>query len=386
MKDAPQKTRSLSQSLAIQTQIHMPGTVGRLLKQIRDLEKLGPLFVQAGLVRSVQRTAPLTVDAAGISTKAVARRVAGGFLYAAAGSRIDIAVKDNVVATRAEDSVTDIDDIDYEDQSKRFQLIGIRQAYELADRALRSGEHFDLLLFDCPLLLNRSMVAPEVGGRYDAYRKQYAVTVETIQKFWEHHREGLFPWNREGPVVAGLASERFGAILYVSQQDLRTEEGRKHVLHMDELSAEPLQRLIGAQEAISGIGERRFITGILGSMTRTAAFRMNTRTPRMEPEAVAAEGVIGLHYCAGPGISPRLIELIGDEPGWQPADLDRLVGTLTALTVAGGDQAWPIPVQLAARELAGLERFIIHYRAGVHAEMKKRSIEDVWLSEIDDLL
>jgi hypothetical protein len=155
---------------------------------------------------------------------------------------------------------------------------------------------------------------------------------------------------------------------------------------MDQLSPEPLQRLIGAQEAISGIGERRFITGILGSMTRTAAFRMNTRMPRMEPEAVAAEGVIGLHYCAGPGTTPRLIELIGDEPGWRAADLDRFVGMLAALTVAGGEQAWPIPLQLAVRELAGLERFIIHYRAGVHAEMKKRSIEDVWLSEIDDLL
>ena len=79
------KTRSLSQSLAVQTQIHLPGTVGRLLKQIRDLERSARCLWRPGLVRAVDRPAPLTVDVAGISTKAVARRVAGGFLYAAAG-------------------------------------------------------------------------------------------------------------------------------------------------------------------------------------------------------------------------------------------------------------------------------------------------------------
>jgi hypothetical protein len=364
----------------------MAGTVGRLLNQIRALEKAAPLFVEAGLVRSVDRPNPLTMNVAGISTKAVTRRVAGGFLYAAAGVRIDLSVKENIVATRGEDSVCEIDDIDYDDQSKRYQLIGIRQAYELADRALKSVEHFDLVLFDCPLLLNRSMVAPDEGHRYAALRQTYQSTVETISRFWRDHREAMFPWNRQGPIVAGLASERFGAIIYVSQQDMRTEEGRRHILHLEDLTPGPLQQLAGVQAAISGVGERRFINGILGSFTRTAGFRMNTQTPRMEPHEVAGGGVVGLHYCAGPGTPPRLLQLIGDEPGWTTTNLNELTGRLMALTVAGGKAAWPMPVQLAARELASLDGFIEHYRAGVHGEMKKRSIEDVWLSELDDLI
>jgi hypothetical protein len=80
------------------------------------------------------------------------------------------------------------------------------------------------------------------------------------------------------------------------------------------------------------------------------------------------------------------VQLIGDAPAWHCADLDALTGRLMALTVAGGKQAWPMPIQLAARELASLDGFIEHYRAGVHAEMKKRSIEDVWLSDMDDWL
>lgn len=383
---SPHSSRSLAQSLAVQTQVHLAGTVGRLLKQIRDLERLAPLFVEAGLVQSVDRPTPLTVDVAGISTRHATRRVAGGFLYSAAGARVDLSVNDNVVATRREDSVCEIDDIDYEDQSKRFQLIGIRQAYELADRALESGEHLDMILFDCPLLLNRSIVAPEEGGRYAALRKTYQATVDAISQFWGKHREKLFPWNRQGPILAGVASERFGAIVYVSQQDLRTEAGRRHVLHFEDLTAEPFQQLTCTQASISVVGERRFINGILGSFTRTAGFRMNTQTPRMEPSDVAAAGVVGLHYCAGPGTSPRLVQLIGNEPAWQASDLHKLTGALMALTVAVGKTAWPMPIQLAARELASLDGFIEHYRAGVHAEMKNRSIEDIWLSEMDDLL
>ncbi len=101
---------------------------------------------------------------------------------------------------------------------------------------------------------------------------------------------------------------------------------------------------------------------------------------------MAAAGVVGLHYCAGPGTSPRLVQLIGNEPAWQASDLHELTGSLMALTVAAGKTAWPMPIQLAARELVSLDGFIEHYRAGVHAEMKNRSIEDVWLSEMDDLL
>jgi hypothetical protein len=58
--------RTLAQTLAVQSQIHLPGTVGRLLKQIRDLERVAPLFVKAGLVRAVARPNPINTRAAGI--------------------------------------------------------------------------------------------------------------------------------------------------------------------------------------------------------------------------------------------------------------------------------------------------------------------------------
>lgn len=74
MTNSQAKTRSLAQSLAVETQVNLPGTVGRLLKQIRDLERIAPLFVQAKLVRSVDRPNPMTLTVGGISTRHAQRQ------------------------------------------------------------------------------------------------------------------------------------------------------------------------------------------------------------------------------------------------------------------------------------------------------------------------
>lgn len=376
-------TSSLAQTLAIQTQIHLPGTVGRLLKQIRDLEQIAPLFVESKLVRSVDRPKPLSCNVAGIATHHAEQMVAGGLLYVSAGSRVEISVEQNVVSTRDQDSVSEIDDIDFEDKSKRLQLIGIRQAYELADRALKSGEDYDAILLDCPLLLNRSMEAPQQIQRYAKYRKLYKETIEAIGAFWTEHRESIYPWNPEGPIVAGLVSQRFGAIINVSQQDLRTEEGRKHVLSTDDLDQVALQKLAGARDAIAGIGERRFIRGILGNFTRTAAFRMSTQTPEMEPRELIHEGVVGWHYAAAPGTEPCLVQVIGDEQAWKSDVCDRITGVLMSLTVLSGPHSLPLPMQLAQHELSALKPFLLHYRDGVRRSMQNKEIEEIWLSSLD---
>ena len=44
------KNTNLAQALAIDSQLRLPGSAGRLLKQIRDIEKVAPLFRDAGLI------------------------------------------------------------------------------------------------------------------------------------------------------------------------------------------------------------------------------------------------------------------------------------------------------------------------------------------------
>jgi hypothetical protein len=375
-------TRTLAQTLAVQSQIHLPGTVGRLLKQIRDLERVAPLFVRAGLVHAVERPNPINARASGIATHASTTKTIGGFLYGAAATRCDLLVEHNAISTAGQDSVCEIDDINYENQSKRLALVAIRQAYELADRAV-SEERARFIFLDTPLVMDRGMVPPSNRPGDEGYKVAYAATLHAIESFWSRHRERLFPWSPSGPFIIGLASQRFGAIVQSAQQDLRLQKGRTQLLPTETINRDQLAALDGVRDAILGVGERRFVHGILGSFTRTAAFRMNVHAPRMEPGAVVDLGVIGLHFRAGQATEPRLMQLVGDAPAWTTAAIDEVVGLTMALTAVGGATSAPLPVQLAERELSALGLFIEHYSRSVARELKRREIENIWLSDFD---
>lgn len=373
---------TLTQTLAVQSQVHLPGTVGRLLKQIRDLERLAPGFVKARLVRPVPRPNPLNLRVAGIGSDYQTEKVFGGFVYVSAGVRVDVTIENNALATSGQDSRCVIDDIDFDDQTKRLQLTGIRQCYELATAAMESGAPYDLILVDGPLVLNRSMV-PIQRGKSAAHRDVYQSTVEAISKFWDKYREHLFPWNSNGPVIAGIDTTQLGAIAAISQQDLRVPEGRQQILACEGVQLAALEEALGSEATITSIGERRFIHGIVGSCCRTAAFRMNLQLPEMEPRDVVKEGVIGFHYRAGTQTTPLLIQLLGAEPGWNSASLDLLAGRLMALTVLAGHHAVPLPLQLASREHVALKHFLALYTKSIGAAMKERSVEDIWLADFD---
>jgi hypothetical protein len=234
--------RPLAQALAVQSQIHLPGTVGRLLKQIRDLERVAPLFVKAGLVRVVNRPNPLNTRASGIATHASTTKIIGGFLYGAAACRCDLLVEQNAISTAGQDSSCEIDDINFENQSKRLALAAMRQAYELADRAV-TEERARLIYLDTPLVMDRSMVPPSDRPGDEGYRAAYTSALEAIESFWVRHRERLFPWRADGPVIVGLAAERFGAIVHSAQQDLRLKEGRTELLPTEEVRLSIPQRV-----------------------------------------------------------------------------------------------------------------------------------------------
>ena len=374
--------RTLAQTLAVQTQIHLPGTVGRLLKQIRDLERVAPLFVKAGLVRPVDRPNPVNTRASGIATHASTTKAIGGFLYGAAACRCDLLVEHNAISTAGQDSACEIDDINFENQSKRLALAAMRQAYELADRAVVE-ERARLIYLDTPLVMDRGMVPPVDRVGEEGYKAAYAATLEAIESFWSRHRQRLFPWHAEGPVVVGLAAERFGAIIQSAQQDLRLSEGRSQLLPSEHVDREHLLALDGIRDAILGVGERRFVQGILGCFTRTAAFRMNVHAPRMEPASVVELGVIGLHFQAGQTTQPQLMQLIGDAPAWNTSAIDEIVGLTMSLTAVGGAASAPLPVQLAERELNALGPFLEHYSRSVTGELKRRELESIWLSDWD---
>lgn len=383
MSENASESRSLAQMLAIQSQIHMPGTVGRILNQIRELESVAPMFVEAGLVKSVDRPTPLDLKVSGIGARSTVKKTVGGFLFASAAVRIDLRIEKNVVSTAGQDSLCEIDDINFEDQSKILQLNETRLAYRLAEAALDDFQP-DVVLIDCPLALNRSMVPSFSKTSAAEYHRSYRLAMEVIRRFWETKREALFPWKADGPVFGGVAAQRFGAIVHSALADLRDAEGRKQVLATEKINPDALNALDQRSTAIMGIGERRFVFGLLGGFSRTAAFRMNVHTPRMEPPILPELGVLGVHFRANQNAGPRLLQLIGDAPGWDAGGMDLITGNVMALTATGGEKALPFPIQLAQRELKALDHFLENYRRGIAQEMRSRRIEDAWLEELDD--
>lgn len=376
----------LTSNLAVVTQLHLPGTAGRLGQQIRDLEAAAPAFTRAGLVRKIQRPRPLNVHAAGIATKVPGRqRVMGGFLYAAGGVRLDVIVQDNRVATGTQGSVCEVDDIDYEDQRLRLSLISLRQAYELAHAALSDVTRRNLIILDTPLLLSRSMVAPKQDSAHRGHREAYEAALQRVESFWGEHKSQLFPWNENGPMLVSVGGGRFGAVLQLAQQDIRTKAGRQFILDGEIVETHALKEVDSMERAISSIGAQRFVQGILGPFTRTAAYRLNVRSPRMEPADLAEAGVVGFHFKGAQGTSARFAHMLGPAAGWPAKKIDELAGLLMAMSAIGGLQAQPLPLLLAERELAPLGGFLEHYVREVRHHLHSRTLEQGWLDGLDDL-
>ncbi len=385
-KDTTKKAVPLASNLAIVTQLHLPGTAGRLGQQIRDLEAAAPAFAKAGLVRRVQRPKPLNVHAAGVATKVPGLQpVMGGFLFAAGGVRLDVIVNDNRVSTGTQDSVCEVDDIDYEDQRVRLSLTSLRQAYELADAALTDGTQRDLIIVDVPLLLSRSMVAPRDDTVHCGHRLAYEAALERVERFWSDHKERLFPWNEDGPVLVSVGGGRFGAVLQLAQPDIRTQTGRQFILGTETIDSDALKDVEGMERAILSIGEKRFVQGLLGPFTRTAAYRLNIHSPRMEPTELAENGVVGFHFKGAQGTSARFAHVLGPSEKWPAKKIDEVAGLLMAMSAIGGQQAEPLPLLLAERELAPLSGFLKHYADQVRHHLGSRKLEDGWLGGLDEL-
>jgi len=368
---------SLAQTLAVESQIRLPGSAGRLLKQIRDIESVAPIFRDAGLVKAVDRPATIDLTVSGVATNSCIKKALGGFIYSSAAVRTDMLIDANRVSTRGSDSIAELDDIDFEAQRKRLDLVEMRQAYALVERQLKNGQTSQLILLDTPLFIAREMIPLK---RNIKHWQEYEKTRAAITSFWETYRNQLFPWDSEGPVLVSILAQRFSAIVSIARQDLKTEEGRKHLLLTDGFNQTQANQLTDLEERLSGVGDFRFIKGILGSFTRTMAFRMTENRARMEPSESTEYGVVGFHFRGGRSSEIQMAQLAGEESDWSAETLDAVAWKLMVLDMQGQRKSTPLPQLLGQQQLKMLEQFTKYYRQGLSQAMKENEVEETWLS------
>lgn len=375
------KTTHLAQALAIDSQLRLPGSAGRLLKQIRDIEQVAPMFRDAGLIKAVKRPSVVNLSVSGIASHSHSRKALGGFIYVSAAVRTDLVIQENKISTSGSDSVSELDDIDFEAQRKRLDLVEMRHCYALVERLLVQGKPANLILIDTPLFLDRDMAPLERNLRHGV---EYERTRSAIERFWQTHRNDLFPWNPDGPVLASILAERFSAIVSIARQDLRTEAGRKHLLLADGFSPDSTAMLDGLEERLIGIGDLRFINGILGNFTRTIAFRMTDSQSRMEPASEAQQGVIGFHFRSARTSQIKLAQLAGKDADWNAGLLDTVASRLMILDMQSQKNAMPLPQLLSRQQLNILEKFTAYYQQGLNEALRNNDVESTWLSGLDE--
>jgi hypothetical protein len=368
---------SLAQSLAVESQIRLPGSAGRLLKQIRDIEAVAPLFRDAGLIKVVERPATINMTVGGVATHSCIKKALGGFIYASAGVLTEMIIDQNKISTKGSDSVAELDDIDFEAQRKRLDLVEMRQAYTLVERALKKADCPKLILIDTPLFIAREMIPLKRNAKHWA---EYENTSKAISQFWAHNRLKLFPWDPDGPVLVSILAQRFSAIVSIARQDLRTDEGRKHLLMTDGFDPKRAEKLTDLEERLGGVGDQRFIKGILGAFTRTIAFRMTENRARMEPSEAVEGGVVGFHFKGGRSSDIQMAQLAGEEGDWNAKTLDTVAWQLMILDMQNQKKGSPLPQLLGQQQLKMLEQFTAYYRQGLDAAMKNNEVEDTWLS------
>ncbi|MBE3365283.1 hypothetical protein IH649_25280, partial [Escherichia coli] len=174
------------------------------------------------------------------------------------------------------------------------------------------------------------------------------------------------------------------AIVSIAKQDLRTEQGRKQILASDGFSKELMQNLEGLDESLVGVGDLRFINGILGNYSRTIAFRLSEQEKRIEPNIEAKQGLIGFHFRSARGGQIKMVQLAGDEPEWKSADLDLVASRLMVLDMQNKGNAMPLPQLLGYQQLGILPKFATFYRQGLHLALKNNDIEAGWLAGLDE--
>jgi len=375
------KRTTLAQSLAIDSQLRLPGSAGRLLKQIRDIEQVAPLFRDAGLVKAVKKPMMVDLVVSGIASRSCVTKALGGFIYASAAVRTDLLIQENKVSTTGTDSISDLDDIDFEAQRKRLDLIEMRHGYTLVERLLEQGSAAHLILIDTPLFIDRDMAPLKRNVRHWS---EYEKTKAAIERFWIKYRQALFPWNPQGPVLASILAERFSAIVSIARQDLRTAAGRKHLLLSDGFSDASVGTLDKLEERLVGIGDTRFINGILGGFTRTIAFRLTENSSRMEPTGEVRHGLIGFHFRSARAGQIQMAQLAGEEGDWNADLLDTVAWRLMVLDMQSQRKAMPLPQFLSRQQLKILENFSAYYRQGLNEALRNNDVENTWLSGLNE--
>ncbi|MEK4138298.1 hypothetical protein MHB75_09295 [Kurthia sp. FSL E2-0154] len=369
---------SIANSLVAKVQLGLPSTVAKLGSKMRFIDQIAPKLRNSGVIRTVTKKVPLTLNVTGIATASKTIPAFGGILYSAGALRQDLSIQDGVVYQTYQDSLVDIDEADDVDVTQKLKFVHINQMYDLLEELLNEANRPELVIVDSPLILERSDAPLE---SYEELHFDYIACKERIEQFWKDHKHEIYPFNSSGVKIVSVSSKRFGSVFY----GLTSEHTEKYMI--DSLVTQELSSLSTSFDKIKKVGVKKLLNGVLTRRTRTAAYEFDLLTSdnRLEPQFVRELGVINFHFRAGMRTMPLLVEAIGHKEDWKTESVDGLTSDLISLYTIDQLKALPLPLWYASHGLKAIKTgtIIQYYKSQAHEMIKNENVESVWTEEVD---
>ena len=377
----------LAQEITARIQLGLPGTVGKLARQLRSIDRIAPQLKAGGLVRRLSVDRDQSRRAVGLAVAHRKISAFGGLLYSAAALGHELTAAGGDIAHSRQLSRMDVGDMSLLEADRRLTWKCYGLIYDLLDEVFTADTQPDLVILDAPLVMGKAVYAQVLDdSETDAQLKQeIGALKERLDGFWDRWIERCYPVNPDGPKVLSLHRGRFGSLLKLVEK------------HGADVSPDPIdheiEELVRTQwvEVLS-IGIDRVLRGILLPEHRTAAFEQDQdRLGKAAfPRAIVDHGRLGFHYLTGLRGQPVYVETLGSAAAWTDrggADaLDALAGDLLALTYFDARHAVPLPLWYAQSGVEivkskGRGRGVLEfYKAEALRAMREEQVDQAWLA------
>lgn len=376
------KATTLAQEMTAQIQLGLLGTVGKLSRQLRAIDRIAPRLKEGGLVRRIAVDRERSRRATGLAVAHRRIQAFGGLLYAVGAVGHEITAQGSNIAHTNLFSRMDVGDMNLLEADRRLEWKTYGLLYDILEEIFDAEELPDLVILNAPLIMGRAVYAQVLDEtETDLQLKQDINALrEKLDAFWDRHIERCFPFAPEGPRVVSLNRGRFGSLL-------RLIETKGIEVSPDPIDPEVAELIRTEWVKVLSVGIDRVLRGILTAEHRTAAFdRLEDRLDqRAFPRALVERGNVAFHYLTGMRGAPVQVETLGASAVWAQrggADaLDALAEDLMALTYFDHRNSLPLPLWYADQTVETVKKkgILEFYKRETVRAMREEQVDKAWL-------
>ncbi len=373
----------LAQEITAQIQLGLFGTVGKLSKQLRAIDRVAPRLKEGGIIRKLIIDRNKRRRAVGLSVAHRKINAFGGLLYAIGALAHELNTAGSDISHSNQQSRMNVGDMNLLEADRRLKWKTYGLVYDLLEEVFADDPLPDLILLDIPLIMGRAVYAQilEDTETDTELRRDVTELRDRLENFWERHIDRCYPFNPRGPKVVTLDRKHFGSLL-------RLFKAKGQEISPDPIDGE-VERLIKTEWVqVLSVGIDRVLKGILLPEHRTAAFdqELDLSDKWAFPKALIRKGSIGFHYLTGLRGQPVQVETLGATSVWRESGcenaLDELAADLVSLTYFDHRNSLPLPLWYAqqAVEVVKQKGLLEFYKREALRAMREEQVDQAWLA------